>query len=90
MFDTAKNAWRSAPAADPLREHAPEHTAAAEDFDLREYRRAGGREAGDGLEHGIEIIRDVPAEDKWQRAEQRHGYSHQPDRHEALARIEIL
>ena len=90
MFDTAKNAWRSAPAADPLREHAPEHAAAAEDFDLREYRRAGGREAGDGLEHGIEIIRDVPAEDKWQRAEQRHGYSHQPDRHEALARIEIL
>lgn len=48
------------------------------------------REAGVGLKHGIEIIRDVTAEDKWQRAEQRHGYSHQPDRHETLARIEIL
>ena len=56
-------------------------------FDMQGQRR---REAGDGLKHGIEIIRDVPAEDKWQRAEQRHGYSHQPDRHEALARIEIL
>ena len=73
----------------PVREHAPEHAAAAHRLDVREQRRAGGREAGDGLKQRVHIARDIAADDKGQRADKRHQYPRQADRREALARVDI-
>ena len=70
--------------ADPVRKAAPEQNAMAQRFDVGQNRRAGRREAGDRLKEGVHEGRDVPADDKGQRAYQREEYPGQRHGHEAL------
>ena len=70
-------------------ERAPEEAGTGEPLDIVQDRGARRRKAGDGLKKGVDKARDIAAEHKGQRAEQRHEKPGQPDRGKALAREDL-
>ena len=75
-------------AADPVRQAAPEHGGVAERLDVAENGRAGRGEAGNRLEERVDEKRDLTAQDKRQRADDREDEPAQRDRNITLTGVE--
>ena len=69
--DDGQHEHQNAHAADPVRKAAPEQHALVELLHRGQDARAGGGKAGDHLEHGVEIKRDLPRKRERQRADER-------------------
>ena len=77
-------------AAHPVGKAAPEQQAPAHDLHICQDRRAGGGEAADGLEEGVDVGGDLPGDVEGQRTQR--GDRHPGQRHgdEALSGVDHL